>query len=296
MINNTSLEFKDAIKAVGMEPPEVIEPTKFYRFPGLGKNKSNRAGWCKLFADGNAGSFGDWSSGFSQYWQMKRNKPYSFEERAEFNRQLKAVKAQALKEQITKHTQAAIKAKEIWKAATTAPYNYPYLKHKGIRTHGAKVYRGALVLPVLNIDKQITSLQFIDSQGRKRLLSGGRKQGCFIPVAGTLQDARKIIISEGWATVCTLAEGEPTATALAAIDAGNLEPLALSIRQRLPNVEMIIAGDDDRLTPGNPGVTKARAAAVTADALLAFPQWPEDAPMSLTDFNDLAIWLARRES
>ena len=27
-------------------------------------------------------------------------------------------------------------------------------------------------------------------------------------------------------------------------------------------------------------------------ALLALPQWPEDAPEHLTDFNDLAVWLA----
>jgi putative DNA primase/helicase len=43
----------------------------------------------------------------------------------------------------------------------------------------------------------------------------------------------------------------------------------------------------------NPGATKAKAAAIASGALLALPQWPEDAPEHLTDFNDLAVWLAR---
>jgi len=32
--------------------------------------------------------------------------------------------------------------------------------------------------------------------------------------------------------------------------------------------------------------------AIVSGALLALPQWPENAPKHLTDFNDLAVWLA----
>ncbi len=54
---------RDAIHAVGLEPPDVIEPGKLHRFPGLGKRNGNTAGWCKLFDDDLGGCFGDWSSG-----------------------------------------------------------------------------------------------------------------------------------------------------------------------------------------------------------------------------------------
>ena len=37
---------------------------------------------------------------------------------------------------------------------------------------------------------------------------------------------------------------------------------------------------------------KDRFAIVPLRTLLALPQSPEDAPESLTDFNDLAVWLA----
>lgn len=93
-------------------------------------------------------------------------------------------------------------------------------------------------------------------------------------------------------TGCTLAEAEPAATVLAAIDAGNLNYVALAVRHRWPTAKLVIAGDDDRLTAGNPGATKARAAAIAVGALLAFPQWPKGAPNRLTDFNDLVMWLA----
>ncbi len=107
-----------------------------------------------------------------------------------------------------------------------------------------------------------------------------------------MENPARVILCEGWATGCTLAEDVPAAFVMAAIDAGNLEPVALSARRRWPSAELVIAGDDDRLTPGNPGATKAKAAAIASGALLALPQWPKDAPEHLTDFNDLAAWLA----
>jgi len=41
-------QFKEAIRAAGLEPPDVIEPGKLHRFPGVGKRNGNTAGWCKL--------------------------------------------------------------------------------------------------------------------------------------------------------------------------------------------------------------------------------------------------------
>ena len=153
-----------------------------------------------------------------------------------------------------------------------------------------------MTLPVVDFTSTLTSLQFIDADGGKRLLSGGRKRGCFIPVAGDKENPSRVIICEGWATGCTLAEDEPAALVLAAIDAGNLEPVATSTRRRWPAAELVIAGDDDRLTTGNPGATKAKAAAIASAALWALRQWPENAPDHLTDFNDLAVWLAGGEA
>ena len=64
---NMNESFHDAIRAAGLIPPDVIEPGRFYRFNGDGKRNGNTAGWCKLFADGEGGVYGDWSTGLSEY-------------------------------------------------------------------------------------------------------------------------------------------------------------------------------------------------------------------------------------
>ncbi len=245
-----------------------------------------------MFDDGLGGCFGDWSSGLSETWQAKRDKPLSRAERAAFAHRVEEAKKQAEAERRTRQAEAATRAVAIWNTATPAPGNHPYLIRKRIRPHGARIHKGALTLPVMDFTGRLTSLQFVAADGGKLLLSGGRKRGCFIPVAGDMANPTRVIICEGWATGCTLAEDEPAALVLAAIDAGNLEPVALAARRRWPSAELVIAGDDDRLTAGNPGATKAKAAAIASGALLALPQWPEDAPEHLTDFNDLAVWLA----
>jgi putative DNA primase/helicase len=284
--------FHDAIRAAGLEPPDVIEPGRLHRFPGIGKRNGNTAGWCKLFDDGLGGCFGDWSSGLSETWQARRDKPYSRAERAAFVRRVEAAKQQAEAALRERQADAARRATAIWNAATPAPGNHPYLIRKRIQRHGARIHKSALTLPVMDFAGRLTSLQFIAADGGKLLLSGGRKRGCFVRVAGDMENPARVILCEGWATGCTLANDEPAALVLAAIDAGNLEPVALAARCRWSSAELVIAGDDDRLTAGNPGATKAKAAAIASGALLALPQWPEDAPEHLSDFNDLAVWPA----
>ena len=292
-MNGDRSRFRDAIRVTGLEPPDDIVPGKLYRFPGVGKRKNNTAGWCKLFDDGRGGCFGDWSSGFSENWQERRRKPLSCRGRAALLRRIAEARAQSEADRRARQAEAAGRASAIWNGTVPAPGNHPYLTRKAVGPYGARLHKGALVLPVMDFAGKLTSLQFIDSCGGKLLLSDGRKRGCVIPVAGDRKEPFRVIVCEGWATGCTLAEAEPAALVLAAIDAGNLEPAAVAARHKWPSVKIVVAGDDDRLTAGNPGATKARAAAIAANALLALPQWPEDAPDSLTDFNDLAVWLKR---
>jgi putative DNA primase/helicase len=292
--------FSDAICSSGLEPPVPIIPGKLHRFPGIGKRSSNRAGWCLLFDDGRGGSFGDWSSGFTENWQAEHKQFFSREEHAAFRHKVAAARGAAEAERLNQKKQAAVRAAGIWSRSTAAPYSHPYLLRKSIQPHGARLYRSALVLPVVGLDGTISTLQFIADNGEKRLLTNGQKSGYSIPVNGLLSlemvQPQQIVICEGWATGATLAEDEPAALVLAAIDAGNLKAVALSVRQQWPEVPITIAGDDDRLTQGNPGRTKATDAAIVADAQLAFPQWPDGAPESLSDFNDLACWVKQQDT
>lgn len=53
-MNQNANEFRLAMEAEGLTPPEYMEPGKFYRFPSNGR-KSDTAGWCKFFLDDQAG-------------------------------------------------------------------------------------------------------------------------------------------------------------------------------------------------------------------------------------------------
>src|SRR5262249_27240742 len=53
------------------------------------------------------------------------------------------------------------------------------------------------------------------------------------------------------------------------------------------SARIIVAADDDYLTPGNPGLTKAREAATAVAAEVAVPDFGADRPNGATDFNDL---------
>lgn len=135
------------------------------------------------------------------------------------------------------------------------------------------------------------NLQRIAPDGDKRFLYGGRINGAYSPL-GRITPGRPLCICEGWATGATLHESGYTVAC--AMNAGNLKPVALALRADYPDTEIIVAGDDDRQTEaegkGNPGRTAAHDAAAACGGLVTFPEWPADAPLTLSDFNDLAAW------
>lgn len=72
-----------------------------------------------------------------------------------------------------------------------------------------------------------------------------------------------------------------------AFNGGNLKAVALALRAKYPDLRIIIAADDDHQTEGNPGMTKAQAAAQAVGAGVAVPTFPAGRPDKATDFNDL---------
>lgn len=192
---------------------------------------------------------------------------------------MEATRRQREVEQARHHERAAVRARRIWRESLPASPAHPYVIAKGVQRHHARQRGGSLVLPVCDLDATIRSLQFIAPDGGKLMLKGGRKRGCCIPVSGR-RGAARILICEGWATGATLAEMEPAALVLAAIDAGNLRPVAIECRRRWPDAEIIVCGDADDI-----GRRKANEAARAAGALVAFPDID---PEVGSDFNDAA--------
>lgn len=274
--------FREAIQAYDLTPPEHIEPDKFYRFPGQGKGQSNEAGWCKLFPDGMGGVFGDYSTGLSESWQAKREKPHSASEREVFKRQTAEARQQAEAAEKVRHAEAAEQATALWNEAHPAPDDHAYLTRKGIKANGARVHDGRLVIP-LQADGDIQSLQFIGADGEKRFLPRGRVSGGYFSIG---KPDGVLCIAEGFATGASIHEATGYAVAVA-FSTGNLLSVAKCLRERFPDIQLIVCADDDDNTKGNPGLTKATEAARSVAGLIAIPDFGTNRPKKATDFNDL---------
>lgn len=271
-------DFKAAFDRSGLSTKEKIIPDgRMHRFHIEGDRPGSKNGWYVLYGDGlPSGAFGSWKTGFKGTWYAKPQNTLTPAERRDFSDTIKKAEQQRAVEESNRRAEARNKALSIWKAAMPAPDDHPYLVKKGVGNHGLRISRAALMIPLRDSVGALHSLQFIDGEGNKRFLSGGRKKGCYFAI-GT--PSNSLCIAEGYATAASIYEstGLPCAVAF---DAGNLEAVALALRTKFPEIEITLCADNDANTPGNPGLTKAREAAAACGALLAVPPVPGD-------FNDL---------
>lgn len=281
----------DMMRAAGIEPTDtgvIVADGFLHRFRVEGDKAGSLNGWFVLHRD--HGAAGTWKGGASCTWSSKSATRMSRAEKDAFHASIRQAKAEAQRQREADHQAAADRASMLWSKATPAKPEHPYLRKKRIPPGNARQSGDLLVLCIEDVNGNARSLQYVDADGTKRMLSGGAKRGHFVLVAGSLP-ADLIVIAEGFATAMTASTQFPGAAVLAAVDAGNLEPVALAIRAKCPAAEIVICADDDRLTPGNPGLTKARTAAGAVHGKLVRPAWPDDAPESLSDFNDLAVFM-----
>ncbi len=181
------------------------------------------------------------------------------------------------------HAQTALRAHELWAKAMPTK-DHAYLRRKGVAP-GSNRQLGSLMLVPLVDGTRLVNVQTIATDGTKRFLKGGRKQGCYHPI-GAFDTDRPLLICEGWATGMTL-HAETGLAVACAMDAGNLMPVARYLRSRYPGASIIVACDNDHATVGNPGVTKGRAA---AEAVGGRAIWPAlDGIEGASDYNDLAL-------
>ena len=211
-----------------------------------------------------------------------RPKP-THEEIEERNRRAQAAMKRAEIERARERAAAALNARELLDAATLETGGHAYLVNKRVGAHGIFSDGFRLLVPMRDIEGKLWNVQRIDPRGNKRFLRGGRVTGLFHRIGRPVDQT--LVVCEGYATGATLHESSGHAVAVA-FNCNNLKPVAKALRSKYPEATLIIAADNDRHTPGNPGVTKANEAALAVGGRVAVPEFPEGA--SGTDFNDLA--------
>lgn len=276
-------QFKTAIVAAGLIPPDtIIADGKLHRFSSNGKSRDD-SGWYVLHPDGiPAGVFGCWRADISQKWCAKSVNTMSQAERDAHQARIAAMQEQRDAEHVRLHQQARESAAEILANASPAR-SHEYLTFKVIQPHGVKCDGERLLIPMRDAEGILHSLQTITPDGDKRFHGGGKVTGCYVGI-GNLDG--QLVVCEGFATGASIYECTGHAVAVA-FNAGNLQPVAVALRKKYPALTIIVAADDDYQTDGNPGLTKAQAAAKAVVGLIAVPDFGADRPDKATDFNDL---------
>ncbi len=264
-------DFKNALTHADLATKDaIIADGKIHRFHINGDKGGSKNGWYILYGDDiPAGSFGSWKTGEKHNWCNHAFKSLSLEERQRHQCRMREVEAQRKKEQKLRNKSAQEKAQSIWDDAAVC-LSHPYLTNKQVKPFNMRVSQDKLLIPMRDAGGVLHSLQFIDADGNKRFLSGGRKKGCY-GLIGRL--AESLCIAEGYATAASIYDSVRVPVAVA-FDAGNLEPVAKAIRKKFPNVQITICADNDAV-----GMSKARDAATAVNAKLAIP------PIE-GDFND----------
>ena len=234
-------QFRQAINSAGLHPPDAIVPDgELHRFASSRK-RGDDSGWYVLHDDTvPVGAFGDWRGGFSQTWRADIGRSLSPEEEAAHRARIEAMRRDRATEEIKRRAEAREKAALIWAEALPCA-KYSYLARKGIAAHGARLSCDRLVLPIRDESGVLHSLQFIDADGGKKYLTGGRIRGCYFSIG---KPDGVLCIAEGFATGASIHESTGHAVAVA-FDCGNLLPVAKALREKLPDIKIVVCGDND---------------------------------------------------
>jgi putative DNA primase/helicase len=264
-------ELESVFVARGLNPPEELKRDGQWHpcdaeddDPGEGNGR-----YCAPVDEPFVVHYQNWKDGAdTQTWSGNgRARKLSPEER----RQVEALRSSLDRERDAMHAKAAVAVRKIWARADPATPDHPYLKAKGIKPDGLRVksfnpHKGALCIPLYSPAGDLVNLQYIasepDAEGKfpRRYHPGALRVRTYCafgpwppkPTGG-------IVEVEGAATAISVHEST-RGTVVAAMDAGNLLPVAVALRKKYPRVRITFFADNDRSRVGIMKATKAAEA------------------------------------
>lgn len=286
-------DFQEAMKERGLIPPtNFIADGRFHRCDVDKPRGKNDGSYLLRQEDGRYfGVIQNWSDGKDRsIWfsdealGMNKNKDHFKKKVMEINKRYK--------DEIQSRQEAAkIEANRIWNAAHSPDLKHPYLLRKQIAPIGIKQALNEaheseqLIVPIRDSSKQITSLLFIDADGKKLFLAGGKVKGGYLVLGQNITG--HICICEGYATGISIHTASELTTVVA-FSCGNLQAVGSIIRTKFPDKILVYCADNDASNSNNPGLNSAEKAAKCTNGLIAIPLF-KDNRADGGDFNDLQI-------
>ena len=286
-------QLRDAIMAAGLTPPkEILLDGKIHRFFSgtKGSGGHDKPGFYIAFGDGiPAGRFGCWRSGIESTWRADVGRKLTHTEEMTHVRRMAEAKALRDAETAKKQEIAANTVETIWVECGPASPDHPYLKAKGIKTHGARVTGdGRLIVPLFDQAGNLSSLQYIAADGGKLYHSGAQTGSRFWQV-GTTDEPGTLYVAEGFATAATIHE-VTNRPCVVAYSASNLVPVTGILREiHGAAQDIVIVADHDA---SGVGQRYAEQASAKHGARMVMPPEPGDANDYKQAGHDLAALLS----
>ena len=270
-------QLADAMRSAGIEPPADIRiDGQLHRFSTKGRRRDD-SGWYIVFPDTPvAGRFGCWRDGIDGTFRANLNRELTVPEQMSIARRQSEAKALRDAERQRKAEVAADTVQAIWRDATGASPDHPYLAKKNIKPHGVRTTGdGRLIVPLFGPDGELSSLQYIGDD--KRYHPGATTRGCSWTL-GDL-DGSTIFVAEGFATAATIHEVSNRPVVIA-YSANNLPEIVGQLRQTHgATQDIVVVADNDASGVGR---NKADEASAKHGCRIVMP--PE-----LGDANDYAL-------
>lgn len=255
--------------------------------------------------------FGDFSRSLSEFWCDYENASEIVKEKIEH------IKGEEERERIRIQEINARRLDQEITQLSLGNESHPYIKRKNVGVYGdirCVPSTNALIVPMRDVDGKLWNVQrilsekiLLDRTGEyadKFFTPGCRIDECFHLLlaesahpqehSGLSPDLTKITsvyIAEGYATGASIYEAlERSETVIVAFNSQNLPKVARALREKNPELKIIICADNDqwKADKGNAGVKKAREAAELVGGDIIVPVFPpEHHHAKPTDFNDM---------
>lgn len=295
VVSSPEDQLRSDMIAHGLTPPdEIILDGKIHRFKSGTKGKggfSDKTGWMVIYPDGvPAGVFGCWRAGIEVNFRADIGRSLSPAEEMAHVRRMTEAKKQRDAEREKSREVAANTVDTIWSGGTHASDEHGYLVKKGIQAHGARVTGdGRLMVPLIDSDGQISSIQYISTDGDKKYHPGGATGERFWSLG---IESSSLYIAEGFATGATIHEATGQETIIS-YSASNLVPVLKLMREKYGQTkDIVIVADNDE---SGVGVKYAEQASAKYGARIVMPPERGDANDYVQNGGDLLALLEPKQ-
>ena len=256
----------------------------------------------KIFAEAR---FGKWRVNGDKAVLWSSDKAgLSEEEIAAFKELSKQMEENSRKEKERRDLEGKERAKEVWAGASDKLIHYDYLhNNKIVGLHGARAGvdgkgKFSLLIPLHDIEGELWNVQSIYNEkvdGTNKWFPPGRIRGLFHTI-GKLDPDKSVYLCEGFRTGAAIHQALQDKCVIVTLNAYNLPRVAGLLKQKYPNLNIIVCGDNDqwtRLKNGtlkNVGKDKAKEAAYSVNGTYVLPKFKQDQLQKKpNDFHDLLM-------